>query len=252
MPKRSRSGDVSRPARVVAPTSVNGGRSSLMERAAGPFADHDIELEVFHGRVQHFLDHRAQPVDLVDEQHVAGLEAGQHRGEIARTLQHRAGRVAQVDAQLVGQDVRQRGLAQARRAEDQGVVERLAPLPGRGDEDVQLPLHGRLAHVVGQALRTDRAVELVVAQRTRRRPAFRPRPCSALRRGPQHGPEQFLGGRHRLRHPVEHAPGLRRLVAQGNQRIERLRRGDPTAPPRGRRRPSRRPGRGAGPGRASR
>lgn len=32
----SRSGEVSEPARVVAPTSVNGGRSSLIERAAGP------------------------------------------------------------------------------------------------------------------------------------------------------------------------------------------------------------------------
>ena len=36
MPKRSRSGLVSMPARVVAPTSVNGCRSSLIERAAGP------------------------------------------------------------------------------------------------------------------------------------------------------------------------------------------------------------------------
>ncbi|KAG1252404.1 hypothetical protein G6F66_015213 [Rhizopus arrhizus] len=36
MPKRSRSGAVSRPARVVAPIRVNGGRSILIERAAGP------------------------------------------------------------------------------------------------------------------------------------------------------------------------------------------------------------------------
>ncbi len=36
MPKRSRSGLVSMPARVVAPTSVNGCRSSLTLRAAGP------------------------------------------------------------------------------------------------------------------------------------------------------------------------------------------------------------------------
>jgi len=36
MPKRSRSGLVNMPARVVAPTSVNGGRSSFTERAAGP------------------------------------------------------------------------------------------------------------------------------------------------------------------------------------------------------------------------
>jgi hypothetical protein len=36
MPKRSRSGEVSSPARVVAPTSVNGGKSILIERAPGP------------------------------------------------------------------------------------------------------------------------------------------------------------------------------------------------------------------------
>ena len=36
MPKRSRNGEVSNPARVVAPTNVNGGNDNLIERAAGP------------------------------------------------------------------------------------------------------------------------------------------------------------------------------------------------------------------------
>ena len=36
MPNRSRKGDVNNPARVVAPTSVNGGKLSLIDRAAGP------------------------------------------------------------------------------------------------------------------------------------------------------------------------------------------------------------------------
>ena len=35
MPKRSLSGDVNKPALVVAPTKVNGGKSSLIDRAAG-------------------------------------------------------------------------------------------------------------------------------------------------------------------------------------------------------------------------
>ena len=72
------------PARVVAPTSVNGGRSSLTERAAGPFADHDVDLEVLERRIEDLLDDRRQPVDLVDEQHVARLEVGEDRGEVAR------------------------------------------------------------------------------------------------------------------------------------------------------------------------
>ncbi len=36
MPKRSRRGRVMSPERVVAPTSVNGGRSMRTERAPGP------------------------------------------------------------------------------------------------------------------------------------------------------------------------------------------------------------------------
>ena len=36
MPKRSRKGLVSIPARVVAPTNVKGGKSIFTERAAGP------------------------------------------------------------------------------------------------------------------------------------------------------------------------------------------------------------------------
>ena len=91
-----------------------------------PLADHDVELEVFQRRVKDLLDDRREAVDLVDEQHVLRLEVGEQRGEVARALEHRARGLAQVDAELLGDDVRERGLAQARRAEQQHVVERLA------------------------------------------------------------------------------------------------------------------------------
>jgi hypothetical protein len=110
----------------------------LTERAAGPFADHDVDLEVFQRRVEDFLDHRRQAVDLVDEQHVVRLEVGQQRGQVAGALEHRAGGLAQVDAHLGGDDVGQRGLAQPRRAEQQHVVERLAALARGLDEDLEL------------------------------------------------------------------------------------------------------------------
>ena len=70
MPKRSRSGDVSSPARVVAPTSVKGWYGELDRARRRALADHDVELEVLDRRIQDFLDHRAQAVNLVDEQHV--------------------------------------------------------------------------------------------------------------------------------------------------------------------------------------
>ena len=78
------------------------------------FADHDVDLEVLERGIQDLLDDRRQAMDLVDEQHVARLEVGQERGEIAGALEHRSRRLAQVDAELVREDVRQRGLAEAR------------------------------------------------------------------------------------------------------------------------------------------
>ena len=57
MPKRSRSGVVSRPARVVAPMRVNGGRSRVIVRAPAPWPRRS-QLAVFHRRVERLLDRR--------------------------------------------------------------------------------------------------------------------------------------------------------------------------------------------------
>ena len=127
MPKRSRSGVVSRPSRVVAPTSVNGARPILTERAAGPLADDQVELEVLERRVEDLLDRRRQAVDLVDEQDVALLEIGEERGEVAGLGDDRTGGRAEIDAELAGDDLRQRRLAEARRPDEEDVVERLVP-----------------------------------------------------------------------------------------------------------------------------
>ena len=159
MPKRSRNGEVSRPARVVAPISVNGCSASLMERAAGPFADHDVELVVLHRRIEHFFDHGLRAVNLVDEQHVARLQVGQQRGEIAGTLEHRARGLAQVHAELAGEDVGERGLAQSGRPEDQRVIQRLAALDRGLHEDLELRLDLLLADVVREPLRADGAID---------------------------------------------------------------------------------------------
>ena len=86
MPNRSRSGEVRSPARVVAPTSVKGGRFELDGARRRPLADHDVELKVLHRRVEHLLDDRAQAMDLVDEQHVARLQVGEQRREVARRV----------------------------------------------------------------------------------------------------------------------------------------------------------------------
>ena len=103
MPKRPRSGAVSRPARVVAATSVKG--------LSG---------------VQDLLDLGVEAVDFVDEQDLARLECREQRREVAGALDDRAGGGLDRDLELGGDHVGQAGLADAGRSEQEHVVERLA------------------------------------------------------------------------------------------------------------------------------
>jgi hypothetical protein len=65
-------------------------------------------------RIQGFFYHRTQTVNFIDKEHVMRLKIGQDRGEIAGFLQHRTRRLAQVNLQFVGNNMRQGGLAQSR------------------------------------------------------------------------------------------------------------------------------------------
>ena len=159
--------------------------------------DQDVELEVLHRRVEDLLDHRAQAVDLVDEEHVPGLEAGEQRGHVARALQHRARGLAQPDAHLPGDDVGEGGLAEARRTEHQQVVQGLAPPACGLDEDGELLPDRRLTHEVLQAQGPHGAVQHLVL---------------AGGRGPQ---EPSAGGRHgHGAGPTSRPPGGGTVTAQ--------------------------------------
>ena len=77
-------------------------------------------------------------MDLVDEEDVIGFEIGQQCGEIARLGDHRAGCGAKSDAQFLCDDLRQRGLAESRRPEEQHMVHRLPPRLRCLDEHAQI------------------------------------------------------------------------------------------------------------------
>ena len=94
-------------------------------------------------------------MDFIDEQHIAGLQVGEQRREIPGALQHGAGGLAQIHAELGRDDVRQRGLAEAGGTENQHVIERFAALPGGADEDLELRFHRRLADVLLEPARPD-------------------------------------------------------------------------------------------------
>ena len=116
-------------------------------------ADDQIQLEILHRWVEDFLDRGLQAVDLVDEQHVARLEVGEDRGEIPGALDHRAGGGAEADAKLAGDDLGQRGLAEAGGAMKKHMVKGFAAMAGGLDEDGEVLAAGLLAGEVGERLR---------------------------------------------------------------------------------------------------
>ncbi len=128
-----------------------------------PLADDQVELEILHRRIEDFLDRRIEPVDLVDEQHVAVFEIGQQRREVAGLGDDRAGGGAEVHAEFARDDLRQRGLAEARRADEQHVIERFLARARRLDEHREVGARLLLADEFGEALRTQRGLRVFVA-----------------------------------------------------------------------------------------
>src|SRR3546814_4920652 len=100
MPKRSRNGAGSRPARVVAPIRVNGCRSSLIERAAGPSP---IMMSIWKASIAGYntSSTTGERRWISSMNSVVRLQVGQQRGQVAGLLDHRPGSDAQADAQFV-------------------------------------------------------------------------------------------------------------------------------------------------------
>jgi hypothetical protein len=101
-------------------------------------------------------------VDLVDEEDRSRLERCEEGGDIGLALKRRARRLDQGRLHLGGDDVGERGLAEARRPGQEDMVERLPALAGGLDEDRQLIGDLGLVDELREARRTEAAVEVVV------------------------------------------------------------------------------------------
>ena len=136
-----------------------------------PLPHHDIEREILERGIEHFLDHTVQAMNLVDEENVALFEVRENRSQVARSLNSRPARRADVRTELVGDHRSKRGLAKPRRAGEQDVVGALFALLRRLDEDSERFFHLGLSQVVAQFLRAQAAVkrEVVLLQVGRHR-----------------------------------------------------------------------------------
>jgi hypothetical protein len=101
-------------------------------------------------------------MDLIDKKNVMVLQIGQNGGQVAGAFEHGPRGRPDAHAELVGNDVCKRGFAEPGRAAEQHVVERLAPAPGRIDENTQVFLDPVLPHEILETKRPQAPVELDV------------------------------------------------------------------------------------------
>ncbi len=152
--------------------ALAGGRADAGEvrqrqcRGAGPhpLPQHGVEPEVLERRVQRLLDDAVEPVDLVDEEDIAGGEVQKDGTQRALVVDGRPRADLDRDPQLVGDDVRERGLSQSGRTTEQHVLDWLIAAARGLEQDAEVLAHLHLAHIVSKAAGAQREVVLVVVR----------------------------------------------------------------------------------------
>ena len=125
MPKRSRSGVRQQPGARGRADQRERRQLERHDARAGALPDGDRQALVLHRRIERLLQRARQAVDLIDEEHAARLERGQKRGDVSLALERRPGGLHERHVELGGDDLRERGLAQAGRPGEQQMVERV-------------------------------------------------------------------------------------------------------------------------------
>src|SRR5262249_32406849 len=97
-------------------------------------------------------------VHLVYEQDVAVVEVGEDGGEVAGAFERRSAGDPQRDTELGGHDPGQRRLPRSGWSGEEHVVDGLAALPRRAEEDVEVLFETLLPHELGEAPRAERVL----------------------------------------------------------------------------------------------
>jgi hypothetical protein len=117
-------------------------------------ADDQIELKILHGRVEDFLYHVVQPMNLVNKKNIPRFEVGEDGSEISRPFQHRAGGGPDVDVEFLGNYIGNRSFAQARKAVDQNVIKGFMSCPCCLNKNLEVVLNPILADKLRKAQRS--------------------------------------------------------------------------------------------------
>ncbi len=123
-----------------------------MNPRARPLPDNQVDAEIFHRRIQHFLHGRLQAVNFIQKENFLFFERGQYRRQVAFALQQRARAGLDGHVQFVGDDLRQGGFSQPGRPVEQHMVQRFAAAPRRIDGNLNILFDAFLPDVLVEAL----------------------------------------------------------------------------------------------------
>ena len=87
------------------PDEREGIEVDLYGAGTGALVQHDIDAIVLHRGVEVLLHDGTEAMDLVDEEHIVGLEGGQEPREIPGLIEHWARGDLDADPKLRGDDV---------------------------------------------------------------------------------------------------------------------------------------------------
>src|SRR5712664_1412446 len=118
-----------------------------MNAGSGSLADDEVDAKIFHGGIEDFLNGGLEAMDFVEKEDFFCFQRGEDGGEVTFAIEERTGTGLDGDGQLVGDDLREGGLAEARRAVEQNMVEGFAASAGGFDGDLDVFLNALLADV---------------------------------------------------------------------------------------------------------
>jgi len=130
-----------------------------MNARAGALADDKVNAKIFHGGIEDFLYGGLQAMDFVKEENFLFFEGGEDGGEVAFAIEQRASAGLDGNIEFVGDDLGERGFAEARRTIEKNMIEGFAAGARGFDGDGDVFLDAFLADVFVEALGADAGVE---------------------------------------------------------------------------------------------
>src|SRR3984957_15867938 len=130
-----------------------------MNPRAGTLADDQVNAKILHRGVENFFEGRLQAMNFVEKEKIAQIKRSEDGGEITFFFEQRARADLDGRAHFVGENLRERGLAQSGRAIKQHMVERIAAIARGVHGNFQIFFHARLADEVFDLLRTNGCVK---------------------------------------------------------------------------------------------